>query len=92
MSQMEWLRVPVRVVNGEKWGALQYLLKGGTETIYVVGEKVKMDDQNFSFADGHRVRKYSFKKNVHFKIASEMVLNIADVNPGNPPPRRNQGR
>ncbi|HEY2781066.1 MAG TPA: hypothetical protein VGI90_09820 [Steroidobacteraceae bacterium] len=92
MSEGEWLRVPVRVVNKEKWGALSFLLKGAAEAIDVVGEKVKLVDENFTFAGGHRVRKYRFKKSVHFTIPEEIVLNIAGVAPGTPPPRRPQGR
>ena len=79
------LSIPVKVVNGEQWGDL---------TVYglsheVCGERVDPKNQNFSFAGGHRVRLYSFKKNVHWRIPRGQELNITDVVP-EVAPRRQQ--
>lgn len=78
------LSVPVKTVNGEQWGEL---------SVYALahefcGEDVKMKKENFTFAGGHRVRLYSFKKNVHWKIPVGQELNISDVTPENAPRRQ----
>jgi hypothetical protein len=93
MSAKESLRVPVRLHGSEKWGALAYLVSG-TQAIDFVGESVKLFDEKFSFAGGHRVRRYRAKKSVHFTICTEMLgaieLDISQVPPGTIPARRPQ--
>jgi hypothetical protein len=55
----------------------------------ICGESVRMKDENFSFAGGHRVRVYLFKKNVHWKIPEGVSLDISSV-PAAQAPRRAQ--
>jgi hypothetical protein len=75
--------VPVKTVNNEKWGQLCLL---GDHHI-ICGEVVKqMSD--IPFAGGHRIRRYSFKKSVNWKIPDGVKLNLAGVSPAEPP-RRN---
>lgn len=79
------LHIPVKEVNGERWGDLSsYAL-----THQFCGERVDKKD-DISFTGGHRVRLYSFKKNVHWKIPLGQELNISDVLPENA--LRRQGR
>lgn len=81
---MSRVLIPVKKVNGENWGDL------GAFAIShdIVGEKVHLANENFSFAGGHRVRLYRFKKNVHFKIPQGTQLDIAAVIPASAPRRR----
>ena len=82
----ERIIVSVKVVNGERWGDLAVI--GHAHEI--CGETVKLKNENFSFADGHRVRLYTFKKNVHWKIPAGATLDITDVAPGTAPRRQQQ--
>jgi hypothetical protein len=79
----EQVRVPVKIVGTERWGQLSLL----GDAHLICGETVQLKDSNFSFAGVHRVRLYSFKKNVHWKIPADISLDIAAVNPA-PAPRR----
>ena len=72
---MSTITVPVKLVNGEKWADLSALAL----THDIVGEKVHKADENFSFAGGHRVRLFKFKKNVHFKVPVGKDLDITNV-------------
>jgi hypothetical protein len=80
--------VPVRVVGRENWGDLASLALSHD----ICGEKVSRKDDKFSFAGGHRVRLYRFTKNVHWRIPTEVELDITDVTPASTPPRRDQRR
>jgi hypothetical protein len=71
--------VPVKVVNKEDWGDLSAL--GLAHEI--VGETVKLKNDKLSFAGGHRVRQYYFKKNVHWRISGQ-IFDITDVQPAAP--------
>ena len=75
--------VPVKTVGNERWGQLSLL---GDHHL-ICAEAVKLKDENFSFAGGHRVRLYSFKKNVHWKIPEGVRLDIAGVTPAAAPRR-----
>jgi hypothetical protein len=75
--------VPLKTVGTDRWGQLSVL---GDHHL-ICGEDVKLKDQNFSFAGGHRVRLYSFKKNVHWKIPPGVPIDISSVAPANPPRR-----
>ncbi len=86
----EFLHVPIRIVGKEKWGALAYLV-AGTQSIDFVAEKVDCVNEKFSFADGHRVRRYRLKKQIHFSIPHEVKLDIEAVQPAEAPRRRVQG-
>jgi hypothetical protein len=66
---------PIKTHNGEKWAELSHY--GLAHEI--CGEKVFQKDQMFSFAGGHRVRLYAFKKNVHWKIPVGSTLDISEV-------------
>jgi len=85
------VRVPVKVVQGERWGHLSAL----GDSHWICGESVSLKDEKYTFAGGHRVRLYAFKKNVHWKIPEGISLDIAAVPPASPPhpsrpPRRYQ--
>lgn len=79
--------VPIKTVNKQDWGDLSAL--GVSHEI--VGETVHCKSQQYSFAGGHRVRLYHFKKNVHWRIIGD-VFNIADVVPAEPPRKRQRGQ
>jgi hypothetical protein len=80
------IQVPIKVVAGERWGQLNYF----GDAHLICGEVVKQKNENFSFAGGHRVRLFSFKKNVHWRIPEDfpMELDIASVAPAVPPRRK----
>jgi hypothetical protein len=78
--------VPVTLRNNEKWGQL-YLL---ADHHIICGEVVRqMTD--IAFENGHRVRRYSFKKSVNWKIPDGVQLDVAGVPPADAP-RRNVRR
>jgi hypothetical protein len=79
------IRVPIKTVGTERWGQLSAF----GESHLICAEAVKLKDEKFSFAGGHRVRLYSFKKNVHWKIPEGAAFDIADVTPA-VAPRRTQ--
>jgi hypothetical protein len=78
------VRVPVRIVAGERWGHLSLL----AETHLICGEAVNQKNDRLSFAGGHRVKLYSFKKNVHWKIPEDIPLDITNVAPAAVPRRK----
>ena len=90
MKEKEVLHVPIRLVGKQKWGALAYLVTG-SQAIDFIAEKVDFVDGGFSFADGHRVRRYRLKKQIHFTIPEEIVLDIEGVQAPAAPRRRVQG-
>jgi hypothetical protein len=79
----DYVRVPIKTVGAEKWGLLSLL----SDSHLICGESVRQKDENYSFAGQHRVRLYSFKKNVAFKIPEGVSLDIAGVPPANAPRR-----
>jgi len=70
------VQVPVKKVGKEEWGDLSVF--GHSHEF--VGEVCKLKDDKYSFAGGHRVRLYLFKKNVHWRIAAT-EFDISDVPP-----------
>ena len=76
------VRVPIRVIDGVRWGHLSAL----AENHVVCGESVNLKNEKFSFAGGHRIR---FYKNVHWKIPDGIPLDISSVTPASAP-RRHQ--
>jgi hypothetical protein len=78
------VRVPIKIVGTERWGQLSAF----GENHLVCGETVRQKEANYSFAGGHRVRLYSFKKNVHWRIPEGAVLDIAGVAPAEAPRRK----
>ena len=79
-----YARVPVTEHKGEKWGDLNSI----DMTHEVCGENVKCITENFSFKGGHRVRLFRFKKNVYWRLPSNVVtLDISGVTAG-PAPRK----
>ena len=76
------VRVPVKVVGTERWGQLSLL----SDAHLICGETVKLKDEKYSFAGQHRVRLYSFKKNVHWKIPEGVSLDITAVPPATAAP------
>ena len=82
----DYIKIPVKKVGKDLWGELSAF--GLSHQI--CGESVRMTDQSFSFAGGHRVRLYAFKKNVHWKIPEGVSVDISNVIPAEAPPRRAQ--
>ncbi len=78
------IRVPVKTIGSDRWGQLNVF----GEHHLICAEKVTVREQNYTFAGQHRVRLYSFKKNVHWKIPEGIQLDVAGVTPAQPPPRR----
>lgn len=84
------LSFPVKVVNKEEW--LDLTAHGLAHEF--CGERVDQKP-SLSFAGGHRVRHYSFKKNVHWKVPKGQDIDISEVEPAAipaDPPRRAEGR
>jgi hypothetical protein len=80
------VKVPVKIVGADRWGQLSVF----GDTHFICGEKVQQKDENYSFAGQHRVRLYSFKKNVHWKIPEGIPLDVSGVTPAAAAPRRAQ--
>jgi hypothetical protein len=74
--------VPVKIVNGERWGDLACFAPSHE----ICGEKVDQR-KDISFAGGHRVRLYKFTKSVHWKLPAGIELDISGVPPASPPRR-----
>jgi hypothetical protein len=84
--------VPIRMYNGEKWGALTYIACG--RPLEVVAEQFEQKKDNFSLFGQHRVRLFKLKANIHFKLPPDAVtLDISNVPASTQPPtRRQKGR
>lgn len=78
------ISIPIKKVGTVSWGALAML----AEAHEICGEKVDCINDKFSFAGGHRVRLYKFKKNVYWKIPVGVTLDISAVQSATPPQRR----
>ena len=78
------VQVPVKTMGSGRWG----LLSSFGDAHLICGETVKLKDENYSCAGGHRVRLYSFKKNVHWRIPEGISLDIAEVAPATAPRRK----
>jgi hypothetical protein len=82
----ERFSVPVKLYKGEKWGDLSAI--GLTHDF--CGEVVNKKNDSFSFLGGHRVRLYSFKKNVHWRIPTN-AFDISSVAASDAPqPRKHR--
>jgi hypothetical protein len=79
----ETVSFPVRMVNGKRWVDLASVALAHE----VVGERVEKRP-DMSFAGGHRVRHYYFKKNVHLKCPEGVSLDISGVPPESAPLRK----
>jgi hypothetical protein len=71
----EYVQVPVKEIVGARWGQLNAL----ADKHEICAEEVRLKQENFSLAGGHRVRLYTFKKNVHWKIPDGVELDISGV-------------
>jgi hypothetical protein len=78
--------LPLKVHSQCNWAEISSLAP--TQVFEIVGETVKLGDQNYSFIGGHRVRLYKFKKNVHFRVPAGTDFNISSVVPAEPPRRQ----
>jgi hypothetical protein len=76
------ISIPVKKVNGVSWADLGALALSHE----ICGESVRPINAQFSFAGGHRVRLYSFKKNVHWKVPVGQDVDISGVEPAGPVP------
>ena len=80
------LSFPVKKLGSDDW----FDLTAHGLAHEFVGEIVKARG-NLSFAGGHRVRLYFFKKNVHWRPSTGgLELDIEDVKPSGPPRRSNR--
>lgn len=75
------ITVTLKTVGKEKWADLNVL---GLSHEFC-GEQVRCINEQFSFAGGHRVRLYSFRKNVHWRITTGFKVDISEVTPAQPP-------
>lgn len=82
---VERISVPIKTVGKEKWADLGAIAISHE----IVAETVHLENQFFSFAGGHRVRRLKAKKSVHFLVPAGAMLDISAVEAG-PAPRRNQ--
>ena len=78
--------VPVKTVRGHNWGQLSAF---GEDHLLLCEHRPKQIEDRFSFAGGHRVQAWKLKKNVHWRPVGQ-ELEISDVAPAGPPPRRAQ--
>ena len=78
----EQVMIPVKIVNGERWGDLASISRSHE----ICGEKVDQR-KDLSFAGQHRVRLYKFTKNVHWRLPDGVEIDISDVRPAAPPRR-----
>jgi hypothetical protein len=78
------ISLPVKTINSERWAEMNV---HGKDHVFCA-EAVRITDQNYSFAGGHRVRLVSLKKNVHWKIPANIQLDISAIAPSTTPPRR----
>lgn len=83
----KFLSFPVKRVGNKEW--LDLTPHGLAHEF--VGESIHQR-KDPSFAGGHRVRQYYFKKNVHWLICSGVELNIEAVKPATQAPPRRQAR
>lgn len=83
----EHVKVPVKMINGAKWGELSAF--GASIKHVICGEKTGQD-KDMALQGGHRVRQFWVKKNVHWLIPTGTALDIAGVQ-GAEPPRRKRG-
>jgi hypothetical protein len=76
---------PTQIVQKQEWANL--CAYGNKHEI--CAEDFKLKDSQYSFADGHRVRLYVVKNNVHWKIPEGIPLDISNVSPAQAmPPRK----
>jgi hypothetical protein len=71
----EFITIPVKKVNNEHWGQLSSIARRHQFCC----EVIQLKDANFSFAGEHRVRLYSAKGNVHWRIPQGVNLDISRV-------------
>jgi hypothetical protein len=80
------ISLPVKKHDKGEWAEISSL--GPSLPYVIVGEEVHCIKDKYSFAGGHRVRKYKFQKNVHFCLPAGTPLDISAVPAGTQPPRR----
>jgi hypothetical protein len=83
------ISVPIKIVQGAEWGELSS--HGPSLSHQICGEIIHKGS-DVSFQGGHRVRSYTFKKNVHWRIPGGVELDISAAEPAEPPKRRQQGK
>ncbi len=75
--------VPTVLFGSEKWGALTALANSHE----IVGTKVNQK-KDMSLPNRHRVRRYMFTGQVHWKIPAGIDVEISGIAPGQPPRRK----
>jgi hypothetical protein len=68
------ISLPTIMHDGYEWGALNYF---GREHIIAGGVSIR--EERYTFLGGHRVRLYSIKANVHWRIPAGVVLDVTAV-------------
>jgi hypothetical protein len=81
------LTIPIKTWDKGKWGELNFY--GNTHII--CAERFTLKQENYTFVGNHRVRLYTLKNNVHWKIPSGTPLDISSV-PAATAPRRTANR
>ena len=76
LRQAEFVKVPIRVVNGEKWGNLSVFGKDHE----FCGTRFRQL-RDISFLNQHGTRLIELKQMVHWRIPTGTELDISDVNP-----------
>jgi len=84
MSKTEFVKIPIKIVNKEQWGRLS--VYGPRHTF--CGEDIRIKNETFSFAGGHRVRFCNAVGNVHWLIPGGIKLDISQVPPAKAPPMK----
>jgi hypothetical protein len=84
----EFIKIPIKKVNNDRWGQLSFF---GKRHVFC-GETIRLKNESYSFAGGHRVRLYSAEGNVHWLIPEGIKLDISRVSiakelPTKPPRR-----
>jgi hypothetical protein len=78
------INCPITTVGNEDWACLSAL----AETHEFCAENFRLKNESYPFAGQHRVRLYSARKNVHWKIPKEVSVDISEVAPAGQPPLR----
>lgn len=84
--------IPIKVVGGVQWADLS--ASAPTHTHLICGETFNQQ-KDLSFAGGHRVRVFAFKKSVHWRIPIGVDIDISDVPAADAPrkqPSQRHGR
>lgn len=78
------IRVPIEEIGNESWAHLGSL----AERHEFCAEKVDLRGENFPILGNHRVRRFSVKKSVYWKVPQGVPVDISQIQAATPA-RRN---